>query len=266
METQYNDVFNELQYYILNDNNIRKTLCMKLYSNHNNNNNNNNNKIKPNNDTQKSNINNSKKNKKLKIFIPKERDTLFWCFYILKNGDTKYETINHKNDVIASQLKIEYIEKIRKNKQTVKTYKFDTISNIESNLANDSILNIKTFLTLCAIENINVLIVNNKTYYELLMNDTSDIYVLYCLENKGKGNYEKKYGFELSRKEDIDNNLKPNLYRVENIDKPIKSISAYKVDDLLHICNTLGIPTVNHQSKKQCKTKTELYEGIIQYF
>ena len=48
---------------------------------------------------------------------------------------------------------------IRKNKDIVKTYKFDTISSIESNLANDNNLNKKTFLTLCSIENINIIYV-----------------------------------------------------------------------------------------------------------
>ena len=35
-------------------------------------------------------------------------------------------------------------------------YKLDTISNLESNLANDKCLNLNTFLSLCCIENINI--------------------------------------------------------------------------------------------------------------
>jgi hypothetical protein len=146
--TLYNDVLNELQYYILNEENIKGYLEMKLKCG-----------------TKEKQPPPSDKSIKIqsKIFIPREKDTLFWCFYILKNGDSKYETLYNRNDIVERQMKIEYVETIRKNKQTVKTYKFDTISNIENNLANEKSLNVKTFLTLCAIENMNVLFINNKT-------------------------------------------------------------------------------------------------------
>jgi len=248
--TLYNDVLNELQYYILDENNIRKSIEMKFKYIPNNN--------KPNN------IKHASLSKPASnIFIPREKDTLFWCFYILKNGEVKYETTNNKNDVIATRLKIDYIEKIRNEKQTIKTYKFDTINNIESNLSNDKTLNVKTFLSLCAIENINVLIVNNKTYYKLLMNDTPDIYIVYCLYN-GNKSYERRYGFEIGTHHAI-NNIETTLYRVENIDKPIKPITAYKVQDLVDISNKLAIETSNAQTGK-VKSKKDLYQEIVQYF
>ena len=261
--TAYNDLLNDLQDYILNEDNIKKTLETRnaFFNDKNVRNDSNIKSCKismKNNSNNSNNINNQK-------FYPKEKDTLFWCFYIIKNGHSTYESLYSKNDVLATQMKIEYIEKIRKQKQIVKTYKFDTLTNIESNLANDKLLNVKTILTLCAIENINVLIVNNKSYYELLMNDTNDVYVITCLENKSKGQYEKTYGFEICQKEFVDLNIKPTLYRVDNIDKPIKAISSYKVDDLIEICNKLAIETTQLVTGKT-KTKKDLYESIIQYF
>jgi hypothetical protein len=254
--TLYNDVINDLQYYILDDNNIKKALEMNM-----------DNTVRINKNHQTDNNKNEQTYKKTtnenNFFFPKEKDGLFWCFYIIKNGDVKYDSIYHKNEVLASQIKIEYVEKIRKEKQTVKTYKFDTISNIESNLANDKILNIKTFLTLCAIENINILYTHNKTYYELLTNDTDNIYIVNCLD-KGSGSHYKKYGYQLQTK-DYANNIKSTLYKVDNIDKPLKSLSYYKVEDLIKICNKLVIETINKQNGKE-KLKKELYESIIQYF
>lgn len=272
--TAYNDVLNELQDYILNEDNMKKVLEVKAsFLNDRNmtkcNDTNSNNYVKQQN--KKNLYQNKDQDKKIDIvkknplFVPREKDSLFWCFYIIKYGDAKYETLYSKNDVVASQIKIEYIEKIRKEKQTVKTYKFDTLVNIESNLANDKLLNVKTFLTLCAIENINVLVIHNKIYYELLMNDTTEVYVIRCLENKNKGQYDKTYGFEICSKELVESNLKPTLYRVNNIDKPVKAISAYKVDELIDICNKLAIQTTNLMTGKT-KTKKDLYESIIQYF
>jgi hypothetical protein len=249
----YNDVLNHLQDYILYENNIQRALQHKMVNNNSN--------FKNMSCSHKPEKNFKEKQQ---IFVPREKDTLFWCFYIMKHGESKYETLYSKNEVFASQLKIEYVEKIRKEKQTIKVYKFDTLSNIESNLVNDKTLSVKTFLTLCAIENINVLIINKKTYYELLMNDTNDIYVIRNLENKEKGQYDKKYGFELLTKEFVNENIKPNLYRVDNIDKPIKAISAYKAEDLAEICQKLGIDTLDSEKGKN-KLKKELYEAIIQY-
>jgi hypothetical protein len=201
-------------------------------------------------------------NTKNKLFIPPEEDSLFWCYYIIKNGDIKYEMLNNKNNLIAKQLKIDYIKSIRDNKQIVKSYKFDTISNIESNLANDMNINIKTIMTLCVIEKINLIFINKKTYFELLMNDSNNIYVIDEIQVNTK--YNKKYGFELASNETL-NEIKNLLYKLDSLDKPIKSISLYKVPDLINIANKLAIEVINKQTGKN-KTKNELYELIVKYF
>jgi hypothetical protein len=196
------------------------------------------------------------------IFIPRENDTLFWCYYIIKNGDVKYETLNNKNIVITKQLKIELVNKIRENKQIVKTYKFDTITNIESNLANDNNIDIKTIMTLCSIEKINLIFIRKKTYYELLMNDNECIYIIRETENNN--NYSKKYGYEIANNTILEE-TRDTLYRLDILNKPIKALSAYKVQDLIDIANKLAIEVINNENGKN-KTKNELYESIIQYF
>jgi len=251
--SEYNDILNDLKKYILDENTIKNALKMKVQRtitekpiNNNHNNNNNYFKIKNN------------------FFIPTEKDSLFWCFYILKFGDAKYQTLYNRNEIISRQIKIEYIEKIRKEKHLVKIYKFDTISNIENNLANDKFMNIKTFLTLCIIENINILFINNKTYYDSIINDSNNLFIIYCLNDKENGNYEKKYGFEINVNDTADN-LKLSLYKIDNINKPVKTMSAYKVSELIEICEKLAINIVNSETGKT-KPKKDLYESIIQYF
>jgi len=210
----------------------------------------------------KSTDNEKKNEKKHFLFIPKENDSLFWCYYIILNGDVKYELLNVKNDIISKQIKIEFISKIRDNKHTIRLYKFDTISNIESNLANDNTINIKTVMALCVIEKINIIFIKKNTYYELLMNDDKPIYVI--REVVLKNNYTKKYGFEIADQTLIEE-IKQQLYKIDNLDKPIKSLSAYKVSDLIEIANKLAIETTNKETGKN-KTKNDLYEAIIQYF
>lgn len=196
------------------------------------------------------------------IFIPREQDTLFWCYYIILNGEGSYEMLNVKNSLIAKQIKINYVSKIRENKQIIKTYKFDTITSIESNLANDNNISIKTVMSLCAIDKINLIFVSRNTYFELLMNDTGLIYIIRELEFQSK--YNKKYGFEIANNETLEN-IRTTLYNIENLGKPIKALSCYKVKDLTDICIKLGIDVIKSDTGKN-KTKNELYESIIQYF
>ena len=196
------------------------------------------------------------------IFIPDQPDSLFWCFYIIKNGDVKYESLNYKNALVAKQHKIDIVSCIRQHKDIAKMYKFDTLTNLENNLANDNHLTPKTFLTLCAIENINVVFVNNKTYYELCMNDTNIIYIVHELASQSK--YCIKYGFEMATLDSLDK-IRTTLYKLEHIGKPIKGASSYKLQDVIDICNKLSIDITNKETGKK-KTKTDLYESIVQYF
>lgn len=240
-QDDYNHVFNNLQDYMLSEENIKKTLVMKLETS-----------VR----SFKSKMEDKNMKPKSSIFVPKEKDSLFWCFFIMKYGDVKYETTDNKNIIIEKKNKIEYVEKIRKEKQIVKTYKFATLTHIENNLANDNYLDIKTFLTLCAIENLNILFVKNKTYYELLMNDSNELHIVHLLQND-------KYGYEINPTNA--EQIKSTYYKLDNIDKPIKSMSGYKISELIEICQKLAIDTINKETNKS-KCKKDLYEAIIQYF
>lgn len=196
------------------------------------------------------------------LFIPKEEDTLFWCYYIISNGEGNYQMLNVRNSLIAKQMKIDYVSKVRGNKQILKTYKFESITNIESNLANDNNINIKTVMSLCVINKINLIFISKKTYFELLMNDTEPIYIIREVEFQSK--YNKKYGFEIANSNLLET-IRSHLYKIDNLDKPIKALSFYKVKDLTDICEKLSIHITNTETGKN-KTKNELYESIIQYF
>ncbi len=53
-----------------------------------------------------------------------------------------------------------------------------------------------------------------------------------------------------------------SYYNIENIDKPLKAFSNYKLDDLVSIAEKLNINIYDEHSKK--KKKQELYENILQ--
>ena len=242
----------EYEPYILNDSNMSSYLKYKLINNQN--------------ISVLTNINKENQIKKQtikeSIFFPKEQDSLFWCYYIISSGESNYEMINVRNSLVAKQIKINYVNKIRMNKLIIKTYKFDTITNIESNLAIDNNINMKSVMSLFAIDKINVIFISRKTYYELLMNDTEPIYIIKEVENQSK--YSKKYGFEIANQNSLEQ-IRTTLYKLETLDKPIKALSSYKLQDLINICNKLAIE-IKHIDTGKNKTKNELYESLLQYF
>ena len=177
----------------------------------------------------------------------------------MKNDIVNYEMLGKITPIVEKKIKIEYVEKIRKRKAEIKPYKFASISNIENQLANEPNINLKTLLSLCVIENLNVLFINNKTYYELLMNDEPDIHII----NSFNSNY---FGYKTLKRDHSElDNVKSSLFKIDNIDKPIKSMSYYKVSELLDFCTKLAIETTNKETGKT-KSKKELYELFIQHF
>ena len=240
MNTIYNDVITKLQHYILDETKIQHIVSMK------------NTNFKREFKTTK-NLDNLKSNNS--IFVPTEKDTLFWCLYIMKNGETNYEMLNNRNYIIEKKLKIDYIERIRNEKQLLKTYKFTTLSYLENRLANEDKIDVNTFLSLCVLENLNVLYINKKTYYQLSMSDNGPLHIIYSLD-------KYRFGHEINPNNEL---LKSSLLQIDNIDKPIKSISNYKIQELIDICEKLSIETIDKETNKK-KNKNELYESLVQYF
>lgn len=243
-ETNYNHVLKNLQDYMLNDSLVKRIIELP-------------------NDLSNSNISILEKSnvvkKEKEYFIPKQKDTLFWCFYIMKNGIDKYNDLNETGISIVTekQLKIGFVEKLRKEKQLIKIYKFASNTHIENQLVNENKIDIVTFLTLCVLENLNIVYLKKKTYYELLMNDSNDIHVVNFTDYG-------KFGYKLSLNNDV-NNIRSTLFKIDNIEKPVKALSAYKLCELAEYCTKLDISIINEKTNKK-KNKNELYESLIQYF
>ena len=259
-EENYNHVLNNLQDYMLTEENIIKSMDQNIYSNNNNNINKNINSNpvtnKPSNNDIHKKVNNDKVTKKEKMLIPNRDDSLFWCFYVIKNGYDKYEILDI-NIVVEKKLKIEYIEKLRKEKALLKTFKIASLTHIENQLANEKSIDIKTFFSLCAIEKINIFYVHKRFYYENIMDPNNDIHIINKI-NKYKYGYE---GISTEKREEYVS----TLLQVTCIDKPIKSMSFYKLNELETMCQKLALETINIDNNKTM-SKKELYEKLVLYF
>ena len=202
-------------------------------------------------------------------FCPKEKDKLFWCFFIMKHGFVEYEKLRldidkHEsiNMVVEKKLKIEYVDKLRENKNIIKKYKIAPLSEVENYLVNENMIDVKTFLILCILEELSVLYLRKNTYYELSF-VSSDApadkqHVVVC-------HSPFKYTYECEKTPEEIQTYKNTYYKLDQIDKPVKGFSSYKLPELVTICNKLSLDVINLATLKK-KTKQELYESIIQYF
>ena len=207
---------------------------------------------------------NKKMNKDI-LFYPEEKDALFWCYFILKNGLSAYEYPNATSFVNEKTEKFKCVQLLRDNKSALKTNKIKNLKeDVEDDLANKERIGMKTFIALCIVSKINVLYIHNRKCFELIHDENEPIHLVQCnskpyLKYWGQLNIDKAH-VELYRN---------TLFKWESVDKPLKAIGSYKSDELLELCIRLVFgddSTTNALNKQNLKKKTkkELYELLIQ--
>jgi hypothetical protein len=185
------------------------------------------------------------------FFSPKQKDSLFWCFYIICNGFTLYE-IESTNFVKEKNEKVKYVELLRQNKNILKEHKIKPLTEIEDNLANQTQINIKTFVALCILEKINIMIINHHTYFEIKNNDSANIFIMHQ-------NDLFRFSIELNATPDKIQTYRDTYFQRHQIDKPLLSISSYKIDELKSFCTKLQIT----EESIQKKLKQDIFDLII---
>ena len=224
-----------------------------------------------------------------RFFIPRQKDTLFWCFYIIKNGFSKYEMeptsyIKERNE------KIKYVEMLRERKHLLKEHKIKPISDIEDYLANKEQINLKTFIALCILEGINIIILDTVTYIEYNIENSQNVFVIHKnslskygieLNDSVETNHtvelnhsvEKNHSVELNHSverilrvnPDIIQTYRDTRYKILNMDKPILSVSSYKLGELIAICKLLCInyEVTGDDLVIKKRTKQDIYNMIV---
>jgi len=195
-----------------------------------------------------------------KIYKPKQKDSLFWCFYILKNGYSNYEMeINNQYFVVEKNEKFKYIELIRKNKDILKIHKIKPLTELEDDLANKDKISVKTFFALCVLENINVLLVDKRKIFELVCVDIDDKHPVNIIHRNSK-TYENH--IELDVTNESLQKYRETYYNINSFDATLKAMGSYKLDELIDLCKKLNINIEANEDKKK-KTKKDIYELLV---
>ena len=184
------------------------------------------------------------------FFWPRQKDSLFWCFYIITNGFVSYE---QEPATFAKEKveKIKYITLLRNNKSILKDFRIRKLGDIEANLSLEPMVDMNTFFALCALEKLNVVVIQNQLYSEIIANPAiSNTYIIHYHTT-----YKGGHAFKLECEPRDAANLQ---FSTTHFKLPLKSIGTYKLSNLHDICIKLKIII-----PVECKKKQDIYNLIV---
>lgn len=196
-----------------------------------------------------------------KQYYPKKTDTLFWCIYIALNGMKEYDQIGLHYGNIEIEEKQKMMELMKKTPNLIKNANKKITKVLSQEVMSDLMTNKRTTIDMLMIfavyNNMRIILVNvdekNQPYKSYIILG-SQIYSKSIVIYKRKNNY----GLEMDYQEDIMDTTLTNLFCMEQIEKPLKAISNYKIDELEAIAYKLNVDYTTNKLKKQ-----ELYYGIM---
>ncbi len=201
------------------------------------------------------------------FYITREKDKLFWAFYIMLNGEDAYKYLKTKF-VTEKEIKISAVEKMRKLPNVFKQHKLNKV-RIENELSGDIPLTLEGFFGLCIIYNISAIFMKKNCYCELYgLGDSS---VMHIIEEVEDG-----LGIHIFKRKDASlkyaKQIRDSKWKMENVLTPIKSISSYTHAELLEIYDKVTCIKNNNskevgftESFKEKKTKQFLYDRICEF-
>ena len=107
-------------------------------------------------------------------FVPRQKDVLFWCFYIILNGKEKYLFNINNIFTIEKQTKIAAIEILKSKKAILKEHKLRK-TEIENELLNEKTITIKGLSGLCIAFDISLCLVKNRVAFDLNYSDNDKL-------------------------------------------------------------------------------------------
>ena len=199
--------------------------------------------------------------------IPGASSTLnqmFWCMFIACKGEPAFDTVSNAF-VSETEFKYETVELLRGIKHIVKPafkrYKL-SIPNFEAELISSKRTTIHVAAGIALAHQKNILYIDDRLFIEITLGgsgtetETTESGAFAVIE-KVKNRYcvyNDIGGTELER-------CRRELLKMESIESPVRSISYYKVPDLVEICKRLAITTQLLRGAK----KADLYAEILKY-
>jgi hypothetical protein len=196
------------------------------------------------------------------IISPTQKDTLFWCLFVVYFGYSEYLQVNRNYGIKELEVKQKVIDYLNQNPSVLKQTNYRITKASIQEILSEFLTSQKDTSMLCFIAMIsyfkmNIIMVDstNRFMLEFFSNKDENLptYVIY---KDGFGKY--KINIEPLEKDTVDN-MKKTFVCLENYMKPLKPMSNYKIDELVGLATKLGIYNENAKIKKN-----NLYEQIYE--
>jgi hypothetical protein len=195
---------------------------------------------------------------KTDFLFMKNNDQLFWCYYIIKYGAIKYESLLNNTFAEEQREKIQLVERLRNNKELLKKNKWKK-NVIEGELVGKANISIITFICICTLNNLNISVINNGRLFSKIVDQSSEKNIIIK-----EGELYKLSILDRVEKEKLLEDYTEKCWVIDNIEKPLLTINSYKLVDLQNIANKLKIPIYDDDEKRY--RKTDLYIMIKSKF
>jgi len=256
----YKNIYNHLKEYMFYPDVIHKN--MNIEYNTDDNSHKNNNKIKNNIDRVSSGTRTNvvvEPIKETPFFIPQEKDKLFWCFYIFVQGEYEYNIAKNNRFAIEKKWKMDTMAKLNDVKEILKTNKIK-VADLEDELMNKEKLSLNGLQVFCMIYEMSILYVSGRKFCEFIYNNEPDAktFVIFNMDNKEDGIHRNPDDAFIK-------NIRDTYWKMENVNKPLKGVSAYSLNELQEISTKMGILLEDTETKKK-KTMKILYQELLKHF
>jgi hypothetical protein len=208
--------------------------------------------------TQETHTDSRRESRNSALFYPQKENSLFWCIYIAHYGESEFYRIGNRYQNRELDEKQKIIQYIKNNPKKIKESNHKVtnimIQELMSSLMIQKVASLQDCIVYSIFYNKDIYIVKNSMYLfyhnkESETVSTENTILIYCKNNK-------EYGLDLEVNEEKIAHIVNHNIRIFNTEKPLKSLSEYKMPDLEKMAVILGIPT--HGKKK------ELYDSIIE--
>jgi hypothetical protein len=139
-----------------------------------------------------------------------------------------------------------------------------------SDILSNEKINFKNAILYCLFYKINIVFINHEkriyfTIHSSDSNDTMNLYIEFSLKSQpqSSSNKIKDYKYLILTDEDKIKQTK-SYYNIENVSKPLLSISSYKVEQLKEIASCLNLTIENSDQSTKIK-KNDLYTLIDEH-
>ena len=190
---------------------------------------------------------------------PNKKDSLFWCLYIISYGYSDFMQVTRNHRVRQLEVQKEVIDLIQKNKNIMKNtnMKFTNVATQE--LTSDLLsitkdINYCVAMALCVLYKINInLIDREKGVYIKFISNTDIELPTYAIYREDTHRYSVDIEPITSDKMETMN----ELICLESYLTPLKTISNYKITELMETARQLGLLDDDKKYKKK-----EIYDLI----